>query len=90
MTLAEAIKQTEAAAWAYAKALRAAKDAAWFSSDERKQLDDARTIQVGRVTVSALIGGNTRRQHCRHNFKVDGKRAAYSEASALEITGQNN
>lgn len=82
MTLADAIRQTEAAAWAYSKASRAAKVPGWWNSDEAKALSDACKLQVGRVTVSAATGGNSRRQHVRHTFKIDGKRATREAAIA--------
>jgi len=88
MTLQEAIKATEKAAWDYAKAMRANRSPGWFNSTEQAELSAATVVQVGRVEVKAGIGGNSRRQHCRHTFKVDGKRATYAEASALEITAK--
>lgn len=92
MTVQEAIKATEKAAWEYRKATQTAardRDSRWFNSTEQVLMRMACTEQVGRVTVTAGVGGNSRRQHCRHTFKIDGKRASFSEVMALLVTDQN-
>lgn len=81
-----AIYQTTRAALAYNKALHAAKDVAWFSSDDHKALNQARSVTIGRATITAGVGGNTRATHVRHTFKIDGKRACRAEVYALVHT----
>lgn len=94
MSIQEAIKATE-------KAERARKELATASlrsgtyrdvteSPEYKALAAAAVAQVGRITVSANVAGNSRRQHIRHTFKIDGKRASFSEVMALLVTGKAN
>jgi hypothetical protein len=83
MTIAEAIKVTDAAARAYSRALQTAPGLDWWSSADHAALKAATSITVGRVTVSAAVGGNSVAQHVRHTFKIDGKRASAAKCAAL-------
>jgi hypothetical protein len=55
----------------------------YYDSQEAAARREACTAQVDRVTVNASVGGNSRRQHVRHTFKIDGKRATRAAVEAL-------
>ncbi len=85
-----AMKTTAAAAIAYRAASKAALKGSgtwqeWENSAERKALKAACTVEVGRVSVNANQCGNTVRQHVRHTFKIDGKRASAAAAAKLFV-----
>jgi hypothetical protein len=84
--LTTALKSTAKAAQAYTdmgnKALRT-KNYDLLHCDERKVFDAARTVIIGRVAVTARVGGNSVAQHVRHTFKIDGKRATRVQAEAV-------
>lgn len=67
------------------KALRAGDYEQYRASDESKALRAASEVIIGRVTVIANIAGNTVREHVRHTFKIDGKRASRADAERALI-----
>lgn len=90
--LTNALRATSNAATAFAaassKALRVCNTtpgaySSFYDSDEGKALREKRDAQLGRITVSARVGGNSRRQHVRHTFKIDGKRASREQVEEL-------
>lgn len=75
---AAALKATEKAAFAYRAAHRG-KPLEWYYGPECAAMKAACEAQVGPIAILAAVGGNTVRQHCRHTFKIEGKRAARAE-----------
>lgn len=59
-----------------------------------KQLDEGailtrvtKTVHGHEIEVMATTGGNSRAQHKRFNWKIDGKRAAAAKVEHLLLTG---
>lgn len=57
--------------------------ASFHQTGESDALRAAASVSVGRVTVTADIGGNSVARHVRVTFKIDGKRASRADVFAL-------
>lgn len=78
---AEALKSTAEAAIRYSRGMR--KEYAWTRTEEGLATRAATATTLGGITVSAGIAGNSRADHVRYTFKIDGKRASRAEVEKL-------